>query len=156
MVLRSTRSLAVHLQQHHVDPAWQLAARQVADDCSKYEHYVSGNRALARRLHTLQDSLQLQQLGHGSKADAPRTPGLSKSGSASILTLEQQLQLCRGLLSNLQSGSVDDSMQWLAALELPDAALQHMQQLQEQERLLVAAVDSLISQPGEAGCCRGF
>jgi hypothetical protein len=53
------------------------------------------------------------------------------------------------LLQSLQSGAVEDSMQWLAALELPDANVTQMQELQAQERALLAAVDDVLSQPGE-------
>jgi hypothetical protein len=53
------------------------------------------------------------------------------------------------LLQSLQSGAVEDSMQWLVALELPDVNVTQMQELQAQERTLLAAIDGVLSQPGE-------
>lgn len=143
MMLRSCRSLSVHLAQHHMDPAWAAAAKQVAADCEKYEKYAASNRAITRRLQTLQSSLKQQQQQH---ADG------TQPASASILSLRQQLDLCSVLLQSLQAGGVgvQDSMQWLAALELPDANAERMQQLQAQERSITAAIDGVLSQPGRA------
>lgn len=145
MMLRSCRSLSVHLAQHHTDPAWAAAAKQVAADCHKYEKYVASNRAVTRRLQTLQSSLKQrqQQQQHADGA---------QPASASILSLRQQLDLCSVLLQSLQAGGggVQDSMQWLAALELPDANVERMQQLQAQERSITAAIDGVLSQPGRA------
>ena len=54
------------------------------------------------------------------------------------------------LLQSLQPSGVEDSMQWLAALELPDANVERMQQLQAQERSITAAIDRVLSQAGRA------
>lgn len=142
MYLRSCRSLAVHFQQHHTDPAWAAAGQQVAADCSRYERYIHSNRAVAKRLQSLQVSL-LDRL-HSS------TPGQqAPAGPASILNPQQQLDLCSVLLASMHADTTEDSMQWLAALELPDTNVEQVQQLQAQERALVAAIDRVLGQPGE-------
>jgi hypothetical protein len=158
MQLRSCRTLSIHIQQHHTDPAWAAAGRQVAADCIKYERYISSNRAVAKRLHTLLESLQRQQQqqqqGEESKLAVSGASARSQQqvaqGAGGVLSLQQQLKLCSMLLLSLQPSAVEDSMQWLAALELPDSSVQQVQRLQSQERDLVAAIDRLVSQPGRS------
>jgi hypothetical protein len=142
MYLRSCRSLAVYLQQHHTDPAWSAAGMQVAADCSRYERYIHGNRAVAKRLQALQTSLlkRLQSSPPGQQATA---------GPASILSPQQQRSLCSVLLASMHADSAEDPMQWLAALELQDTNVEQVQQLQAQERALVTAIDRVLERPGE-------
>jgi hypothetical protein len=142
MYLRSCRSLAVHIQQHHTDPAWSAAGQQVAADCSKYERYIYSNRAATKRLQVLQASLLERPYISMSGQEAT-------AGAASILSPQQQLDLCSVLLASMHADTAEDSMQWLAALELTDTKVEQVQQLQAQERSLVAAIDRVLSQPGE-------
>jgi hypothetical protein len=162
MQLRSCRSLSVHIQQHHTDPAWAAAGRQVAADCSKYEEYICSSRAVAKRLHALRGSLQRQQQQQRDERQLAALSGVSAQSqqqqvaqsAGGILSLQQQLDLCSMLLLSLQPSGVEDTMQWLAALELPDSSVQQVQRLQAQDRDLVAAIDRLMSQPGEQGRSR--
>jgi hypothetical protein len=141
-ILRSTRSRAVHLQQHASDPAWAAAGQQLAADCHRYQQALTGNRGMAKRLRQCEARLLQQQ----QQEQQQQPDGLS---------VQQQLQLCRVLASTLQSSSVRDGLQWLAALEALDVNVQAMQQLQAWERELVAAIDAVVAQAGVCVCGGG-
>jgi hypothetical protein len=131
-------------------------APQVAADCQKYEEYVHSSQALAAKLNSTRTRL-LQQLADSSSANTATSK--SSSSSTSDLTtspneqqrrsLPLQLRLCNVLTAALSDSLPSDSLQWLAALELPDPAAVALQQQRQRERELVAAIDAALNKPGE-------
>jgi hypothetical protein len=75
----------------------------------------------------------------------PTSAGLQEQRSS----LSLQLKLCCVLTAALSDSLPSDSLQWLAALELPDPAALALQQQQQRGRELVAAIDAAVNKPGE-------
>jgi hypothetical protein len=76
----------------------------------------------------------------------------SSSTSQQRSSLQLQLQLCSVLTAAVSDSLPSDSLQWLAALELPDPAALALQQQRQRERELVAAIDAAVNKPGR---CHG-
>lgn len=143
MHLRSSRSLAVHIQQQHHDATWRAAAAQTAAGCQKYETYIYTSQTLATKLTSIHKHLQQQAVAHNSVQQQ------KTSRSRYTMPLPQLLQLCRVLLACVTAQLPQDSLTWLAAQELPDPNAVQLQQLRQQERELIAAIDDVIARPGE-------
>lgn len=147
MQLRSSRSLAVHIQQQHEDPSWAAAAAEVAVDCRKYERYVLGSKTLANKLRALHQ--RLQQFAQSDSSTSPGAQQQQQQGTKHPLHAQQLLQLCGILLSSVTDQLPQDSLSWLAALEQPDTNAELLKQLQQQEQDMIAAIDAVVSEPGE-------
>lgn len=148
MQLRSSRSLASHLQKQHEKAEWRAAAAQVAADCRKYETYILGSKMLANKLTMMESQLQYavnSDRAFGSLAQH----NVQQQAPAYVCQPSQLLQLCRVLLASVKHHLPEDSQSWLAALESsnPNAVL--LQQLKQEDYELVARIDAVVALPGE-------
>jgi Zn-dependent oligopeptidase len=147
--LKSCKSLASHIQQHHEDPDWATAGAEITAACRKYEAFVEGNRALAAKLQRTE-----VRLAAAAAAAASTSPGhdAAEDFPSSVEALEEDpqrlLHLCRLLIRSLSHSLPVDALEWLAALEATDKNAQQLAQLQRLEQELVAAIDNCVRDPG--------
>lgn len=140
-----------------MSPLPVAATLQVAADCQKYEAYVHGSQSLAAKLSNTHIRL-LQQIEVSSNSSSSTTTiqqGQEQQEEHTYLQL--QLRLCSVLRAAISDSLPPDSLQWLAALELPDPAAVALQQQRQRERELVAATDAAVNKPGGfegGGWCR--
>jgi hypothetical protein len=128
-------------------------ASQVAADCQRYEAYVHSSQSLAAKLNSTRTKLLQQDSSRptsissntSSSSTSDPTPAPSEQQRSS---LSLQLRLCNVLMAALSYSLPSDSLQWLAALELPDPAAVALQQQRQRERELVAAIDTVLNKPG--------
>jgi hypothetical protein len=125
------------------------AALQVAADCQKFETYVHSSQSLAAKLNSTRTKL-LQQLQGSPSNNSSSTSDLSTAPRAQQRrsSLSLQLWLSNVLTAALSDSLPSDSLQWLAALELPDPAAVALQQQRQREQQIVAAIDAALNKPG--------
>lgn len=132
-------------------PSLSVAATlQVAADCQKYEAYVHGSQSLAAKLSNTHTRLlqQLEASSNNSSSNPTSQQQEQHQQEQQHTYLQLQLRLCSVLRAAVSDSLPPDSLQWLAALELPDPAAVALQQQWQRERELVAAIDAAVNKPG--------
>lgn len=125
---------------------------QVAADCQKYEAYVYSSQTVAAKLSSVQSRLLQGSGGSAPQQQQEKQQRINSTPTGQDQVEQQQQELLLQLCNVLQAAVADnlprDSLEWLAALELPNANAVQLQQLRQNERELVAAIDATLKAPG--------